>query len=98
MAVVRATAPRDSSELTFRLTDPDGGGPYKVHFDQWLTRRKRFHIITDHRNGVVFRSRWVSDIHDWLDSRELTEYVAVIDGAEWLVRFARSTNSKRTKQ
>jgi hypothetical protein len=75
----------DNSDLKTRYTDPDKGGPYTVKFDQWFTRRKRFHCIEDRAGGVVFRSRAVTDIVNWLALHDALSYNAHTEGAQWVV-------------
>lgn len=97
MAVIQSTRTRDESDLTFLYTDEDQGGPYKIHFDEWFTRRKRFHCITDKAGGVVFRSRLVSDILDWLDAHEVKSYTAIGGKRPWLVTLRAPRGKKETK-
>lgn len=85
MAVTQSRKFREGSALTEIYTEEDRGGPYVIHFDEWLTRRKRFHIITDLANRVLFRSRWVSDLFDWLDERGAREYTALAGKRAYVV-------------
>jgi hypothetical protein len=98
MAVVGRRKPRDASELTHLYTEQDSGGPYTIHFDQWFTRRKRFHCITDKRGATVFRSRWVSDLIDWLDANEVHRYTALGGKRPWLVTMATPRTKKEPKK
>lgn len=89
MAVVQNRKTRDDSDLTTLYLDEDAGPPYSVRFDEWFTRRKKFHCILDKQGGVVFRSRSVLDIHDWLEAKECLTYLALGGRIPWLVTMAR---------
>lgn len=58
--------PHEKSDLQTLYTEADSGGPLTVWTDQWFTRRKRFHAISDERGEALYRSRWFSDILEWL--------------------------------
>jgi hypothetical protein len=73
----------ERSRLQHLHTDEDQGPPYTVHVDAWLTRRKRFHMICDRKGGVVFRSRWMGDVLEWLADRGATQYVICGEGRSW---------------
>lgn len=95
---VTRKSPRDQSDLTFLYTEEDSGPPYTIHFDQWFTRRKRFHVISDHQGRVVFRSRLVSDLIDWLDAREVSRYTAIGGKRPWLVTMRAPPKAKEPKK
>lgn len=66
--------PRDESELKHLYTaDPDGS-EVTVWVDQWFTRRKRFHVITRSDGEAIFRSRWMTDIIEWLSGEGWERY------------------------
>lgn len=97
MAKVQSTPYRDRSKLTDQLLDEDKGGPYYVHLDCWLTRRKRFHIITDAEAGVVYRSRWMPDIIDWLDKRGQHAYFFQFEAKAYRISMRRGTRIQEPK-
>jgi hypothetical protein len=97
MAVIIRRNTRDNSDLTHLYTEADKGPPYTIHFDQWFTRRKRFHCISDHSGGVVFRSRQVSDLIDWLDANEVKRYTAIGGKRRWLVTMKAPPEKKGPK-
>lgn len=97
MRVMRK-APGDKSDLTHLYTEEDTGPPYTVHLDQWFTRRKRFHTVSDGQGRVVFRSRLMTDILDWLDARECKRYTAVGGKRTWLVTLRAPSIKKEAKR
>ena len=97
MAVITRRSTRDKSDLTHLYTDEDQGGPYEVAFDQWFTRRKRFHCIIDKAGGVVFRSRLVADIIDWLAAHDVKRYLATGGSSPWLVTLSKPPQKRKAK-
>jgi hypothetical protein len=70
-------------------TRPSEGPPFTELVDCQLTRRKRHHIVTDDAENVLFRSRWFSDILEWLDGEGQTEYAIVTDRDRYRARTQR---------
>lgn len=87
MAITNSWKPREQSEITSLYCEPSKGPPYEVHFDEQFTRRKRFHCITDRSGAVVFRSRSVADIIEWMDLYGTKGYQCTLAGKKWLVRW-----------
>lgn len=67
------------------LTDERQAPGWIVYADCILTRRKRHHMICDGIDSVLFRSRWWSDIMEWLAAEGITSYVVVTDRGRHLV-------------
>lgn len=40
-----------------------------------VTRRKRFHLVTDHNGDTVYRDRLAGALVEWLDNEDWREYV-----------------------
>lgn len=79
MARSYSRAPRERSLIATTFVEPSEGPPFTVYADCRLTRRKRHHIIVDGRESIVFRSRWWSDVLEWLAGEGETSYIIVTD-------------------
>jgi len=44
---------------------------YFIHVDAEITRRKRYHLITNEKAETVFRARLFHEIIDWLRDMEV---------------------------
>lgn len=44
---------------------------YHLHLDHEVTRRKRWHYITDPEYNVVYSSHRSSDLWQWLDENDI---------------------------
>lgn len=79
MAKLSEPPPRERSQIATLGTAESGERPFIVYADCQLTRRKRHHMICDGFDNVLFRSRWWSDILDWLARENETDYTVVTD-------------------
>jgi len=79
------------SLINVRHNEADHGGPYTVHLDEILSRRKRFHMIADQTGCIVWRSKYVGDILDWLAHREQFEVRIFGEGLDWVCSFRRGS-------
>lgn len=77
------------SKINERHADPDSGAPYTIHLDELLTRRKRFHQISDREGGIVYRSKFVGDIFEWLARHDQFAYTVRGEGLAWFCRMER---------
>lgn len=51
------------------------GGEYTVWLDQWATRNKWFHYITDDEGEIVYQTRWAHEIFTALASVEVERVI-----------------------
>lgn len=94
MAVSEQRAPRERSAIrNLHCADPDGP-ERRVYVDCQLTRRKRHHMVTDRADAVLFRSRWFSDIVEWLAAEGITSYEIVTDRARHVVTVSDDSQHK----
>lgn len=50
-----------------------------LHLDRWITRRKRYHIVTAPDGAVMFRSRIVGECLLYLAAEDVECYAVVAD-------------------
>lgn len=92
MARLQTPPPRERSSIRDLHTTKAAERPFVVYADCRLTRRKRHHIITDGRDSVVFRSRWWSDILEWLADENETSYIVITDRDRYATTSERQPN------
>lgn len=81
------------SAINDRHTVPDGVPPYAVHLDEILSRRKKFHIVTDARGEPVYLSNRVMDVIEWLAMHGQFQYLMHGEGRSWVVSLTRSNDA-----
>lgn len=95
MAVSNPRAPRERSAIAGMHIDDPQGPPVTVYADCILTRRKRHHMICDHVDSVLFRSRWWSDVIEWLEAEGISTYEVVTDRSRYVVTVSRHQQGER---
>lgn len=55
-----------------------------IYCDRQITRRKMFHSVCDQQGTVHFKSRWLGECIEYLDSHEIYIYQLVIEPAKSL--------------
>tara|TARA_Y100001949_G_scaffold168387_1_gene167083 strand:- start:1119 stop:1367 length:249 start_codon:yes stop_codon:yes gene_type:complete len=55
-----------------RVSEPQG---WVVWLDSQITRRKRYHLVTDPSGEIVYRSMWLGECLAWLDLNDHPVYV-----------------------
>ena len=65
----------------------------RVHADCQITRRKRFHLIADERDVILWKTRLWSEINVWLEREGYQEYELVSEAGNFVVKFERKTAS-----
>lgn len=95
MATIKSRAPRELSSIATEMADEPGTGPYTVHVDCILTRRKRHHMIENSEGGIAFRSRWMSDIVEWLAAAGETTYALETSRDRFAVAVHHETQIRR---
>lgn len=68
-----------------------------VVVDVQITRRKRYHMVIDHRGETVTASGFASDVFDYLASEGHTRYNLKTAGALYHVRMERQVEKKGPK-
>ena len=64
---------------------------YSVAIDCRITRRKYYHLVVSPDGEVVFRSKMLGAVLDWLDANEIDSFTIVSDSYDRRARIQRAS-------
>ena len=59
----------------------------RVYSDCSITRRKRFHLIADEEDTIIWKTRLWSEIMVWLEQQGHMQYEHRCEAGTWVVTF-----------
>lgn len=62
--------------------------------DQWITRRKFYHVIHDEQGEPLFKAKFVGDCFDWLYAHDVAEFELLSDEQRWRVQLGYVAKAK----
>ena len=62
----------------------------RVYSDCSITRRKRFHLIADEQDVILWKTRLWSGVIVWLENEGIEEYEHRCETGAWIVSFKKT--------